>query len=250
MIQVVNRAVDIIEYVAIDNARPKLLGEMAKNLSLNAGTCANIVKTLLTRGYLQKANGKGYLLGKQLYRIVENAGNYKTLIEAADSEMWATTEFLKENTLLAVLKGGKRIAIHKINAEQLVQAHTSDEKNAYDTSSGRLLIAMLNDLEIEDYIKEYGLPAGGIWLNASKRKGFYGEIQAIRDNGYVLIEDSDQITGLAVPVVYNMREIAAFSVYMPSFRCNEKMKKLMIKTLLHSSKKLEMVLRNANLKAE
>lgn len=56
MIQVINRSVDILEYVAEDIYRPKLLGNIAKDLNLNVATCANIVKTLIDRGLLKKKN--------------------------------------------------------------------------------------------------------------------------------------------------------------------------------------------------
>lgn len=239
MIQVVNRAIDIIEYVAQDSSRPKLLGEIAVDLSLNTATCANIVKTLLTRGYLEKNNGsKGYILGRNLYSIVEVSGNYKELINAADAEMELATTTVKENSILAILRGDERIVIHKKNAEQLIQAHTADEKKAYDTSSGRLLIAMQSDSEIDNYIKKYGLPSPPIWKGASTKKKLIKKVKEIRDKGYVLTEDSEHITGVAVPVYKNNKVVAAFSIYMPMFRCSEKVVKLLIKTGIQSAKKI------------
>jgi IclR family transcriptional regulator, KDG regulon repressor len=231
MIQVVNRAIDIIEYVAKDASYPKPLGEMATALSLNTATCANIVKTLLNRGYLKKSKGsKGYLLGETLSEIVENAGNYRDLITAADTEMEEATGALKENTILAILQEDKRVIIHRKNAVQLVQANTADEKKACDTSSGRLLIAMMDDNAIEKYINDFGLPTVAIWKEAVTLKKFFEQVKIIRLKGFVLTEDSEQVTGVAVPVFKKGKMVAAFSIYMPSFRCNEKKIKEMIKS--------------------
>ena len=61
MIQVINRAFDILEYIAKDPDKPKALGEIASDLDLNAGTCANIIKTMVARKYLEKIDKqKGY----------------------------------------------------------------------------------------------------------------------------------------------------------------------------------------------
>jgi DNA-binding IclR family transcriptional regulator len=109
MIQVVNRALDIIEFIAIDQNKPKQLGEISKTLLLNNGTCANIIKTLVNRGYLEKiSNQGGYILGNQLYNLVELETDVKHLISIAEPFMQKATEQLNENTLLAVIKGDKR----------------------------------------------------------------------------------------------------------------------------------------------
>ena len=243
MIQVVNRALDIIEYVAKDAKRPKLLGEMAANLGLNAATCANIVKTLLVRGYLEKSTVKGYLLGKNFYDIIESIANFKDIITAAESEMEQVTLQLKENTLLAILQGERRLIIHKKTAPQLVQAQTTDDKNAFDSSTGRVLIAMMGDIEIEDYLKKYGLPTVAVWKEASTKKRFLQQVDFIRKQGYALIEDTDQITGIAVPIYCKSRVVAAFSIYVPSFRYTNQLGKKMVKVAIQSAKNISLLLK-------
>ena len=239
MIQVINRAIDIIEYVAKDAVRPKPLGEMAAALSLNTATCANIVKTLLNRGYLKKSKGtKGYLLGSTLSEIIESAGNYRDLIVAADTAMQEVTSTLKENTILAVLKEDKRVVIHRKNAVQLVQANTADEKKAYDTSTGRLLIATMEEDAIEKYIEKFGLPTAAIWKEATTHKKFFEQVKIIRTKGYVLTEDSENVTGVAVPVYRKNKVVAGFSIYMPSFRCNQKLIKVLIKSATQTASKI------------
>lgn len=54
MIQVINRAFDILEFVATDPTRPKSLTEVAEAAGLNQGTCANIMKTMVNRRYLDQ----------------------------------------------------------------------------------------------------------------------------------------------------------------------------------------------------
>jgi IclR family KDG regulon transcriptional repressor len=239
MIQVIHRAFDILEFVAQDAARPKLLSEIASGLQLKPGTCANIVKTLTGRGYLEKLDAqKGYLLGKQAFALPGNHGQQQALIGIADKEMEKIRAAIHENSLLGILKGENRVVIYRKNSEQLVQAHTPDEKKAYDSSTGRLLIAMQADAELEKFIHRFGLPPASLWPQANTKNKFYGQVEKIRKNGYALIEDSVQITGMAAPVYKDGRVIASLSIYLPSFRFNGGMRAKMIRLGVAAAKKI------------
>lgn len=239
MIQVIHRSFDIIEFVARDPDRPKLLSEISMGLNLKPGTCANIVKTLTSRGYLEKLGSqKGYLLGKQFYTLAGNTGYWRDLVAASNAEMEKLSSLLNENTLLAVLNGENRVVIHRKNSGQIVQAHTADEKKAYDSSSGRLLIAMLSDDELEKFVFRFGLPPANIWNEANNKKKFFEQVQQIRENGYALIEDSIQIVGMAAAVYKQDNIVASLSVYMPAFRCDDKIKKKMTKHCIDAAKRI------------
>ena len=98
MIQVIHRAFDIIEYISKEPEKPKVLGEIAKNLNLNAGTCANIIKTMTSRKYLEKAeHQKGYILGSAAYNLTGNTGYKKELIEISKPDMELLTKVLNES---------------------------------------------------------------------------------------------------------------------------------------------------------
>lgn len=237
MIQVIHRAIDILEYVAKDPERPKLLGQIANDLNLNLGTCANIVKTLSSRGLLKKAiNQKGYLIGNQIQIISEDQTIISRLIELASNEMAVLSQKLNENCLLAVLKNDKRIVVFKKDAvEQMVQATTPDKKNAYDSSTGRLLLSMLTDEDLNKYIKQYGLPSSVIWNTANTYDSLINQVSCIRKQGYALLEDSVQVVGIAVPIYSGSTVIASLSVYLPAFRFNEEFKEKMIQLTLQTA---------------
>jgi DNA-binding IclR family transcriptional regulator len=239
MIQVIHRAIDIVEYVAKDNTQPKLLGNIAKDLNLNAATCANIIKTLVNRGFLKKAvKEKGYLLGNAISEIANGTFGFKDLIAVADVEMEKTLKILNENSLIAFLKENKRIILHKKVCTQAIQVVTPDEKEAYDTSSGRLLVAMLSDKDLMKYLKKYGLPTKNVWPGANSRENFLTQIELIRANGYALIDDSVQVVGIATPIYRNEKVIASLSIYIPSFRFDDKIKQEMMSSAVSLAKKL------------
>src|SRR5574340_1645545 len=102
MIQVINRALDILEFLASEPERPKSLSEIAEKLDLNSGTCANIIKTLVNRRYVEKLDKKrGYFLGAKAYGLTGNDGYKKDLIGAAKEILEGLTKKLNENSLLA-----------------------------------------------------------------------------------------------------------------------------------------------------
>lgn len=233
MIQVVHRALNILEYVAKDGNKPKPMGQIAQDLDLNTATCANIIKTLVQRGYLEKSDlQKGYILGSQLKELTGKHQPHVKLIAAAKIQMDLISEQLNEKCLLAVLKGDKRQVIYKNNCAQIVQATTPDEKKAYDSSTGRLLVAMMTDEALDKFVHTYGLPPSSIWPDADSPAKFMAQIQQIRKNRYALIEDSKQVIGIASPVYQHTDLVASLSIYLPAFRFSNTVRKKMIQLCL------------------
>lgn len=229
MIQVLNRAINILEYVAENVNKPKLLGHIAKDLNLNTATCANIVKTLVSRGLLRKpSNQKGYLVGSRLSEIANGTLGFNELLLTAEDLSAEVLIQLNENCSVAILKNDKRQIIFNKLCNHAVQATTLAEKSAYDSSTGRVLIAFLSDVEIQLFIKRYGLPKKKVWEKAASRMGLLSQIVQIRENGYCLIEDSVQVVGIAVPIFQNKKVVASFSIYLPSFRYKASTKLKMI----------------------
>ncbi len=239
MIQVINRSIDILEYVSEEINRPKLMGNIAQDLKLNTSTCANIIKTLVTRGLLRKAdNEKGYLIGARLLEITNGSLGFSDLVDRANHLITDKLKLLEENCLIAVLKADKRQVIFNKPSAQLIQATTLTEKLAYDSSTGRLLIAFLDEKDLLLYIKKFGLPNKNTWSNATSRNGFFEEIEKIKNQGYALIEDTVQVVGVATPIYKDNKVIASFSIYLPSFRFNNKVKLGIIAQAIHLSKAL------------
>ena len=220
MIQVLNRAFDILEFIAAEPESPKALGEIADNFGLNHATCANIIKTMVGRRYIvQKGTKKGYILGPKAYTLTGNT-SYKTdILEAARKEMDDLTKNLNENAVLAILNENIRTIIHSTSSEQDLQVRTADEKNAYDSASGRLLFSMLSDMEIDRFLNRYGLPSAEMWHEGATRENLLKTVITIRQERLaVQITMNRQVIGLAVPVYRAGQVIASLSVYMPEYR--------------------------------
>ncbi|MCE6991272.1 IclR family transcriptional regulator [Dyadobacter sp. CY323] len=220
MIQVINRALDILEIISANPEKPRSLGDIADNLGLNHGTCANIIKTLVSRKYLEQVGTKkGYVLGSRAYTLSGNDAYRKDLIEMSAPEMEKLTALINENSLLAILNGENRIVIHRISAEQELQVRTAEEKHVYDSASGRLLLAMLPDIDIERFIAKYGLPSELVWKEAHSPEGLMEAIGKIRAERCALqVLPGRQVIGLAVAIQKNSKVVASLSIYLPEYR--------------------------------
>jgi DNA-binding IclR family transcriptional regulator len=239
MIQVINRALDILEFLSEDPERHKPLSEISEKLNLNNGTCANIIKTLVARNYIEKLEKKkGYCLGAKSYGLTGNEDYKKDLTEAAKKELDLLTNKLNENCLLAVLDNDIRRVIVRVLSSHSIQASTAAEKRAYDSSSGRSLIAMLSDVELEKFIKRFGVPVANEWEDAKDKKALLNQITKIRADGYASQLNSGNIVGLAVPIYKGLKVIASISVYMPQFRYTKLDKMELIDHLKESSKNI------------
>ena len=220
MIQVVNRALDILEIVAENPEKPVALGEIADALGLNHGTCANIMKTLVSRKYLEQVGTKkGYILGAKSYALTNNDAYRKDLVEAAKDDMEKLTTHINENCLLAVLNGDKRVVIHRTHAEQELQVRTPEEKNVYDAASGRMLLAMLSEAEIERFVTKYGLPTPESWKEVDSLETLKRLLAQFRKEECALqMLYGRQVIGLAVPIRKMEKTVASLSIYLPEYR--------------------------------
>lgn len=222
MIQVVNRAFDIIEFIAAEPNKAHSLSEIADGLKLNHATCANILKTMVQRNYIEQlGHKKGYRLGLMLYRLAGSSSYEQELVKCSAAELEKLTKRFNETTLLAVLKKDLRVVVHQVQANNDLMVKSALEKAAYNSASGRVLVAMLDDRQQEDFVEKYGLPSLDFWEEASTARAFKAEIQKIRKRGYATQTTRTHIAGVAVPVLRNKETVASLSIYLPESRFSE-----------------------------
>jgi DNA-binding IclR family transcriptional regulator len=230
---------DILEFIAKNPDQAKSLGDIADSLGLNAGTCANIIKTMADRKYIeQSSKRKGYILGPNAYRLTGNDGYKKDLIEASKQEMQFLVEKFNENALLAVLDKDLRSIVYTANSDQELQASARSDKRAYDSSTGRILISMLGDDELKKFVEKYGLPRDAEWEGVSDFESLTRQLKQIRNDGLAIQISVNQIIGLAVPIYKHAKVVASLSIYMPSLRFNSSNQKTLSDCLVDTGKKI------------
>lgn len=233
MIQVLNRAFDILELLSRNLEKEHSLSEIAEPLHLNAGTCANILKTMVNRGYIEKK--KGYVLGRQAYYLTNNFSNEAEIVKCATGPMRNLSDTLEESCVLAVIKNNSRITIHKETFVQQLQANTPDEQHAYHTATGRLLLAYMDPADRNTFISTYGLP-NGMWLGIDSERKLIDELLSINKTGFAIHYAESKIVGIAMPIFGKQRAIASLGVYLPESRFNDTKKAAMLSGLKEAAK--------------
>lgn len=220
MIRVLHKATDIMKYLATTPYRCKNLHEITGHLKMNAGTCANIMKTMIQCGLVdqKKARG-GYMLGPMIYYLARTSAYRVDLAGTAEPLMADLVRQVNETVMLIVLHGTKRSIIIQINGNQSVQIGHALFQNdrVYQTASGRLLLAHLNENALKLFIAEEGLP-GPNWPEAASLPKLQKALEIIRRKGWERHKTQDDVIAIAYPIHENSKVIAALGMFLPSFR--------------------------------
>lgn len=239
MIQVVNRAFDILELVGKERNKLYTLNEISSHLNLNKATCANIIKTMVNRGYIeQHGRMTGYRLGPMSYLLTGNYYHKQELIAAASEPMAQLTGKLNEGCILAVLKNGERVILHEVKSTHELQVVNSREKEVYRTSTGRMILACMDKNELDNFVKKNGLPSKDFWPEASDKDKLIQQLQKIKSRGICLQESKNHVVGLAIPIFINNKVIASLGAYLPLSRYKSDFQDLIINELRKTGEKI------------
>lgn len=219
MIQVIVRAIDILEFVAQHGKEPIQLIKIAENAGLSQPTTANIVKTLVVKNYLEQVGRKeGYRLGAGAFHLTGNLSYNQNLILAAKDLMEDLTRQLNETCLLGVIRNNKRYVLHAVQSDQDLQVRIRTEAEIHKTASGRLLMAYLPQKDLDKLIQAGGLPSAQIWPGTQTRETLENKLAKIRKEEFVQTSNAHHIAGFAIPVYKNKQVIASLSVFLPDSR--------------------------------
>ncbi|MDD4515497.1 IclR family transcriptional regulator C-terminal domain-containing protein [Massilibacteroides sp.] len=241
MIQVIHRALDILEFCSKHPDQVYSLTEIADSMKLNHATCANILKTLVSRNYIEQMGyKKGYRLGSMAYYLTGNFSSRTSLTKIAKPIIKELCELLNETVIIAIYNkhNHKRIVLHTEYTDHELQVRSNKEKDGYDASTGRLILAYLEREEQEAVIKKFGLPNSTIWREASTKESFFKELNKIKAQGIAYQTTPSHVVGIAVPVFYDNKIIASLGIYLPDFRFVGDLKNLIVDKLIDSAVQL------------
>ena len=156
LIQVLERAFDILEMLARGNA-PMRATDIAAELGLSIQTVGNLLRTLYERGYLSQDAKRFYRLGGQCFYLGSYADRWKDLRKAADRVI---PELRRETGLLVfigVIESDKLFCITLDNGNEPGPPSQRWADELHSTACGRLLLA---GLSAEDRKKLLPGPSG------------------------------------------------------------------------------------------
>ncbi len=244
MIQVIHRGLDILELIAQDRSRLYTLNEISTRLKLNKATCANIIKTLVSRGYLeQEGRMTGYRLGSMSYLLTGNYSHKQELLSAAMEPINQLSNLLNESCILSILKDDLRIVLYEIKSTHELQVINRKEKETYRTSTGRMILACMEGKEQQQFIRKFGLPSTEAWTGIEDEDDLITELNKIKKKLLAIQISKAQIVGLAVPIFKDDKVIASLGIYLPQSRYTPSMQE---KIFVELKKSGEIINRNLN----
>jgi IclR family transcriptional regulator, KDG regulon repressor len=240
MIQSIHRALNILELLSAKPDRIFSLNEIAGEFDLNLATCANIIKTLVDRSYIEQIGSrKGYRLGPILYYLTSHSSYEKTLIEKAAPLIQDLASKLNEAVAISVLRNFQRFVLIKAIGDQEIQVNLDYKKDVYQTNTGRLMLSFLEKEQLKSFVKKHGLPKQDSWENFPDLKVFERKLNSIRKKGIIVHQDkASHLASVAVPVMKNNKCLAALGVYLPLFRFTKEKKEQIISDLTDLASKL------------
>jgi IclR family transcriptional regulator, KDG regulon repressor len=233
MVQVILKAFDILELVAQRNGQAISLTEVSDESEINQATAANIINTMVSRGYLEHiGKKKGYRLGPAAFRLTNEIPYEQDLVNAARPVMDALTAKLNESCLLGVLRNNKRYILHAVNSAHEIQVQLRSERNIYETATGRLLLSYLTEKELDRFIQHSGLPDAELWTEATTKEGLVEALSKIKKEQLVITHMLNRhVKGFAVPLFVGEQVVASLSVFAPEYRCAAARQKEIIQAL-------------------
>lgn len=219
MIQVIHRALDILELLGSQPERTFPLGEIAQLLELHRATCSNILKTLVQRGYVERLPARGgYRLGSLASPWQGLAAHDRELSTLAKPILHALSLQLNETSLLGVIRGTRRVTLECAASDRDLQVRSRQVRSVYETASGRLLLAYLPAEQQEAFLDRVGLPEESVWPKVKSARDLEQALAGIRRKKLARSDSAEHVVGLAVPVWRDDRVVASVSVYLPEVR--------------------------------
>ncbi|MEM6428864.1 MAG: IclR family transcriptional regulator C-terminal domain-containing protein [Deinococcota bacterium] len=149
------KGLDILEYLS-DISVPQSQAEIARALGRNTSEIFRMLDCLEQRGYLLRDGSAKYQLSLKLYQLAHTHSLVDTLLEAARNPMRNFAKQQRESVHLSVLHEGQLLVL----AEELspnpirISVEVGRSFPAVKTSSGKLLLAQLEQSEVEAFLED------------------------------------------------------------------------------------------------
>ncbi len=241
MIQVLDRAMRIMEMLGGNQSRMYTPSEIAKSLAIDTGTCNRILKSLASRGFVQQQSARGgYQVGYKLFHIVGKQAENSELTKTARKDIEELGEILNETALLAVSYNDKRVVLFSTTPQHNIVVRTDIERSIYSVCAGRVILAHYTPSHLEKCIGRLGLPSKEEWpelyTSDNPDQKLVNELVRIKQNGYDVLNDKKGTIGFAAPIFHNGHLLGSVGVYLPIIRMTDQ--NMIIQRLLHCTSEI------------
>jgi DNA-binding IclR family transcriptional regulator len=199
------KGLDILEALSVAKM-PQTLADLARLCNRSRSEIFRMVDTLEKREYIVRdpVSG-GYELTLKIYQLAHTHTPMDHLLKAAHFPMRDLASALHESCHLCVLSNDDLLVIAESESPNPIRLSVAIGYRAapLSTTSGRLLLAMLSDIELEAILRRDKFFAS---LSPRKQRSFRRELAGIRRAGFCVASSAHGIT-VDVSCLVGSREI-------------------------------------------
>jgi DNA-binding IclR family transcriptional regulator len=193
-----SKGLDILEHLA-SAPEGKTQAEIAKTLGRTTSEIFRMLMVLRQRDYVQlNEEDDRYSLTTKMFEIAHRHPPIRRLTSVAGAAMQKLANRINQSMHLAILHSGRVLVIAQVdcNDNNITAVRLGAQIPVFDTSSGRVLAAWMDDDALETLLASAGDGTD------ERRAAFIADLQRVRDTGYAE-NDSFTIAGvinISVPV--------------------------------------------------
>ncbi len=247
-VQSVRKALRLLELIAIErrSAGGLSLSELAREMDMLPNSTYNIVKSMLTCGFVGQGEDGRYVPGPKCLAIMRvNIFFDEGRMEKAGRQLSRLSEKLGESVVLAALIDGRRKVVMRSEARGVISVLTDqiEDHNIFQSPTGRVLAAYSDEAELTRIIGHYGMP-GKNWDGISSMAKLRPLLEGIRREGVCrMIGEPEGLSAFACPVMGGAgKNIAALGCYAPRFRCDDVKAAAIVDGILKAASQLKELL--------
>ena len=231
MIQSIIKAMNIIEFLAMNPHREVPLKDIANALDMDHATCANIIKTLASRGDVQQSAPRcGYKFGYMFYKLTGTAMVHEELTKIAREDVEKLGRETNESAILSIIKNDKRIVLFYTSPDRELIVRTNVDKSVYSANTGRVILANYTQDHLEKFIIRNRMPTEDEWPAIYKSDNpdleFRRRLNKIRKMGYEVDFAPNGIVGFAAPLWRKGHVVGSVGIYLPATRLSDEQEML------------------------
>jgi IclR family pca regulon transcriptional regulator len=209
-VQSLERGLAVIRAFGAD--RPQLtLTEVARETGLTRAAARRFLLTLCDLGYV-RSDGRLYSLTPRVLELGYAFLSSLSLTEVAEPHLERMVAEIHESSSVSVLDGDDIVYVARVPTSRImrVSINVGTRFPAYATSMGRVLLAGLDDGELDAYLERVELRRLSSRTVASV-KALRAELDRVRRQGWAMVDQEleDGLRSVAVPVRDRAGRVAA-----------------------------------------
>ena len=237
----VENTFSLLEVLA-DNGLELGIAELCKKISLPKGTVHRLLGTLKNLGYIeQNPQNRKYRLTIKIFNLGAAVTDRVGLVQIIPHMKKLSLKF-NETVNLAILDRDEITYLYSVGSDNTLKLdlRIGSHQPAYCAAGGKILLAYLNEQELDGYLQRVKLKSYTPYTITSKEY-LKKDLKLIRERGYSFVNEEymQGVSCVAVPLKDQQGKVCAgLSFSVPTVRMDKEKLPQLIDSLISTAKKI------------